>query len=46
MQTADVESTINIQDYLNTNYGDKYILVDDKKTVTVKASIENCRQRK
>jgi YbbR domain-containing protein len=40
MQTADVESTINIQDYLNTNYGDKYILVDDKKTVTVKASIE------
>lgn len=40
MQTKDVETRLNIENYLLENYGEDYVLVDEEKYVTVKAVIE------
>lgn len=40
MQSGEVEAKLNIETYLTEAYGDKYVLVDEEKYVTVKATIE------
>ncbi|MBQ9119543.1 MAG: hypothetical protein IJY09_05745 [Lachnospiraceae bacterium] len=40
MQSGEVEAKLNIENYLAEAYGDKYVLVDEEKYVTVKATIE------
>lgn len=45
MQSKDYGAKLNIETYLNENYGGKYVLVDDEKYVTVTAYIEKLPTR-